>query len=85
MSPDIPHAGGILQVQVNPDGSIGLIKHHAPPEFPYYVTALTQTPDQTLWIGSTQVFAYEKASPGVLPLSPLSGENSVAITLDLDQ
>ncbi|MBM4152790.1 MAG: hypothetical protein FJ220_04620, partial [Kiritimatiellaceae bacterium] len=73
--------GGLLQLTVDENQHLRVIKNHAPPQVPYYVTAITQTPDQTLWLGSTVVYRYDGISPAV-PLPDLQGENTESMVLD---
>lgn len=82
MLADVPGAGGILQYGMNEAGKGRLIKHHAPPHFPYYVTAFAQTPDESMWLGSTLVFRLDKNAREPVPLRGLGGENTVAMAVD---
>ncbi|MBM4153219.1 MAG: hypothetical protein FJ220_06835, partial [Kiritimatiellaceae bacterium] len=81
---DVPGAGGALQFQVQHDRSVRLLKHHAPNALPYYVTAMTQTPDQQIWLGSTIVHRYDGKTPAV-PDRALLGENTVKMVRDRNQ
>ena len=78
---DRPETGGALQFQVNPDRSVSLKHHYAFPDFPYYVTAFAQTPDQTLWIGSTIIHRFDGSSTQAQPVHGLSGENTSAMAV----
>ncbi len=85
LSPDIPHSGGAVQYQVNEDRTVQLRARHIPPDFPYYVTALTQTADQVLWVGSTEVFRYDGLSSKARRMPELQGTTSVAMAVDSHQ
>jgi len=78
----VPGAGGALQYEVDVTGRPRLLKHHAQPELPYYVTTLAQTADRSLWIGSTVVHRLEEGAQSATPVRGLGGENSVAMTVD---
>ncbi|MCU0858048.1 MAG: hypothetical protein MUC65_06565, partial [Pontiellaceae bacterium] len=81
---DVQGAGGALQYQVQDDGAVRLLKHHAPPILPYYVTSMAETPDQQLWIGSTIIHRYDGTNRAV-PDPFLQGENTVQMVLDQNQ
>jgi len=81
---NVPGAGGALQFRVNEDGGVELLKHYAPPEFPYYVTSFAQTADGTLWFGSTLIHTLDRASLAHT-FPEFQGENTVAMALGRDQ
>jgi len=85
MLADVPYAGGALQYAVDKEGGVRLLKHHGSPDFPYYVTSFSQTPEGTLWVGSTQIYRYDGSSPVAEPSLALQGENTVDMTLDQNQ
>ncbi|MBM4152282.1 MAG: hypothetical protein FJ220_02005, partial [Kiritimatiellaceae bacterium] len=58
------------------------VKHHAPPDFPYYVTSLAQAPDETLWIGSTVLHRYDPSSQTARQLPEFQGLNTIDIAFD---
>jgi AraC-like DNA-binding protein/ligand-binding sensor domain-containing protein len=75
-------SGGALQYRVNEDLSVELLQHHAPPDFPYYITSFEQGPHGGIWVGSTQVHFYDGVSPAAQPLPYLGGDNSAEMVLD---
>lgn len=77
-------AGGALQYEVSEQGKVSLLKHHSAPQFPLYVTSLEQGDDGDIWIGSTQVYRYKKASQTVEMLKPLDGDNTVGMIQNQD-
>ena len=80
---DVSGAGGALQYGVDGrTGQVGLVGRHAPPAFPYYVTALAQTPDDTLWVGSTLVHRLDEGAAVAEPVRGLGGENTVSMAVD---
>jgi len=78
---DQPETGGAVQFEVHPDRSVSLKHHYAFPDFPYYVTAFEQTPDQTLWIGSTRIHRFDGSTSQAQPVPGLSGENTAAMAV----
>jgi signal transduction histidine kinase/DNA-binding response OmpR family regulator/streptogramin lyase len=80
---ETPQAGGALQYRVNEDHTVELLKHYSPPEFPYYVTSFAQTPDETLWLGSTIVHRYDGEATAQ-PVTGLQGENCNELVVDRD-
>lgn len=78
-------AGGAMQFKLDGNGKIKRLAHYAPLEFPYYVTAFSETPDQTLWLGSTIVHSFKRDPPEIRRFPELQGENVVAMILDREQ
>ncbi|MBM4152291.1 MAG: helix-turn-helix domain-containing protein [Kiritimatiellaceae bacterium] len=74
--------GGALQLKVREDLSLEVVKHFAPPEFPYYVFSFCQTPDNRLWMGSTLVFSYDRSSAAFQYSHELGGERVVEMAMD---
>lgn len=79
-----PSPGGALRFRVKESGEIELIRHYAPPEFPYYVNAFAQGDDETLWIGSTHIFTFNEQAGDVVKEIPLPGDNTAAMAFDAD-
>jgi signal transduction histidine kinase/DNA-binding response OmpR family regulator len=77
--------GGAVRYKINPDRSVELLSRHAPPDFPYYVTALAQTSDQVLWLGSTEVYRYDGLSPRAQPAAFLQGSRTIGMFVDSNQ
>lgn len=82
---DVPDAGGALQYGVDRYGSPYLIKHHAPPGFPYFVTALAQSPDHIIHVGSTAYHSYDPKTKTPRFRAALQGMNTVDIVFDRQQ
>ncbi len=76
--------GGALRYGVDENGAIRLLSRHGRPEFPYYVLALTQTRDRTLWIGSTMIHAVDNGAEPSRNVMPFPRDNTVDLVTDQD-
>ena len=78
-------AGGALQYAVDEAGSITLLKHHAPPRIPYYVTSMAEAADGTIWLGSISPARYQPTEEEQAQDIDLLGMNSVNMAYDANQ
>ncbi|MCU0857389.1 MAG: ATP-binding protein, partial [Pontiellaceae bacterium] len=79
-----PHAGGALQYKVETNETVRLLRHHAPPDFPYFITSMIETPDKSLWVGSTLLFRSDGTSQ-LHSIPDLPKGNTVDMVMDHQQ
>jgi len=82
---EVPHAGGALQYGVDASGKVTFLKHHAPPDFPYFITVFGQSADRTLWIGGSILHQYDTETGRATPNTQLPWEATKDIVLDRNQ
>jgi signal transduction histidine kinase/streptogramin lyase len=78
-------AGGMLRFQATPEGP-EVFKRYSPPDFPYTVACLAQTPDGIIWGGSVQDFSFdpERGMESFETVSELPNELTYDIEVDAD-